>query len=52
MTTEQKRKVIEITERWHVADPKGLTVQQAAFDIGFLTAVVMDLEAKVNAKNA
>lgn len=46
MNKEQKEIFNSIIARWHVPSSDGLTVQQAALDIGFLTGVILRLEYK------
>ncbi len=43
MNEEQKEIVNVIIKRWHAVSYKGLTLQQAALDIGYLCGLLMAL---------
>ncbi len=44
MNREQRDMFDKISKRWCVASFDGLTLQQAAFDIGYLQALIVELD--------
>lgn len=44
MNEHQQKLFRDILDRWHVPDDKGLSIQQAAMDIGILSGIIMSLD--------
>ena len=47
MNKAQKEMVNGIATRWHVQSSEGLTVQQAALDIGYLIGLLVALDKEL-----